>query len=480
MSEYIIYYDNTYNKVYFKKNPNYKKESDILDDIDNKLNNIDNKLSNINITSNNDSLSDINNQLKNIYELSGNPKKNTNDIIEIDSSLFFEKFRYQKGPKGEKGEQGIQGLRGFPGIQGPEGQKGQQGPQGPQGPQGQQGQQGPPGISSDNNCKCIDIINKLSDKINLLETKLNDLYIKNINNNLDYNNIDNKNKDVKNTDVKNTDFKNTDFKNTDVKNNEKIDNIEYSNKIINNNYFTSNFIYKIKMTYNEEKNFKKIFSNNDIKLSIKNNIYDSLYLFDNNNIQNNFFINIDKKYDIFHNKYNSEDIQHFPIDNNEIFWNIIKLKNNNLNIIKIKNIKWLIKQNIINNNDDIIGITYNIDKIINKSVSLYIFFELHSHSENNKINPYYDNKYNNYIPNNTCLTNVKYIKIDKLKGQYDNNNEIEILFNNTDLNYALLYVRLGLTYNNEEELLSIDIKKNSLFGYIPLNEFNVSFDCNVI
>ena len=160
-------------------------------------------------------------------------------------------------------------------------------------------------------------------------------------------------------------------------NNEGINNIEYLNNINNSNYFTNNFIYKIKMKYNEEKNFKKIFSNNDIKLSIKNNIYDSLYLFDNNNIQNESIINIDKKYDIFQNKYNFNDIQHFPIDNNEIFGNIIKLRNNNLNIIKLKNIKWLMKQNIINNNDDIMCITYDVDKIISKSVSLYIFFELH-------------------------------------------------------------------------------------------------------
>ena len=63
---------------------------------------------------------------------------------------------------------------------------------------------------------------------------------------------------------------------------------------------------------------------------------------------------------------------------------------------------------------------------------------------------------------------------------YDDDNEIEISFNNTNLNDALLYVRLGLTKKNINELSSIDIKKKQLYGYIPLNEFNISFDCNII
>ena len=106
MSEYTICYDNKLNKVYLKKNSNLT-----IDDNKNIINN------HIPYDSyENNALSDLNNQLNNIYD--NNNSKNNNELIEVDSSLFFEKFKHQRGPKGEQGIQGIQGLRGFPGPSG--------------------------------------------------------------------------------------------------------------------------------------------------------------------------------------------------------------------------------------------------------------------------------------------------------------------------------------------------------------------------
>jgi hypothetical protein len=131
---------------------------------------------------------------------------------------------------------------------------------------------------------------------------------------------------------------------------------------------------------------------------------------------------------------------------------------------------------------------YNTNKIIEKNLSLFIFFELHSKINNeeykdndNRLFPYYNNKYKQNSPNNTCLSTVKKIKINKITNNFDEDDEFEIPFlNDLNLNDVLLYVRIGLTKKNEEELFGTDINNNQIFGYIPLNEFNISFEYDII
>ena len=156
-------------------------------------------------------------------------------------------------------------------------------------------------------------------------------------------------------------------------------------------------------------------------------------------------------------------------------------------IIKLKNIVCNIKQSINNNSNNIIGIMYNTNKIIEKNLSLFIFFELHSkinndnYKNNERMFPYYNNKYNQNSPNNTCLNTVKKIKINKTNNIFDEDDEVEISFlNDLNLNDVLLYVRIGLTKKNEEELFGTDINNNQIYGYIPLNEFNISFEYDVL
>ena len=142
MSDYTICYDNKLNKVYLKKSnqstdnksmdhiPYDSYENTALTDLNNQLNNI------YNVNNNYDSKHnyDVNNNYdsKNNYDVNNNYdsknydsknifSKNNNELVEVDSSLFFEKFKHQRGAKGEQGIQGIQGLRGFPGPAGKDG-----------------------------------------------------------------------------------------------------------------------------------------------------------------------------------------------------------------------------------------------------------------------------------------------------------------------------------------------------------------------
>jgi hypothetical protein len=190
--------------------------------------------------------------------------------------------------------------------------------------------------------------------------------------------------------------------------------------------------------------------------------------------------------DIFKNKYDNNDVQYFPTNINTIHGNVIPLKGSGLNIIKLKNIVCNIKQSI-NNNSNIVGIMYNTNKIIEKNLSLFIFFELHSkinnegYKDNDRMFPYYNNKYKQNSPNNTCLNTVKKIKINKTNNIFDEDDEIDISFlNDINLNDVLLYIRIGLTKKNEEELFGTDINNNQAYGYIPLNEFNISFEYDVV
>ena len=52
--------------------------------------------------------------------------------------------------------------------------------------------------------------------------------------------------------------------------------------------------------------------------------------------------------------------------------------------------------------------------------------------------------------------------------------------NEINLEEVLLYIRIGLTKKNEEELFGRDINNNQIYGYIPINEFNISFDYDVL
>ena len=81
MCDYTICFDNKLNKVYLKKNSNQTNNSNIIN-------------SHIPYDSyDSNALSDLNTQLNNIYE-SNNYKKNNNnnELVEVDSSLFFEKL----------------------------------------------------------------------------------------------------------------------------------------------------------------------------------------------------------------------------------------------------------------------------------------------------------------------------------------------------------------------------------------------------
>lgn len=487
MSDYTICYDNKLNKVYLKKSPDNKNmnhipydsyENTALTDLNNQLNNIYDSKNNYDVN---------NNYSKNIFP------KNNNELVEVDSSLFFEKFKHQRGAKGEQGIQGIQGLRGFP---------------------------GPPG--KDGICNCGDLKHLLQ-RIDTLEKIVIELSKKNIKQNND--NIQQKNTDnppisyvnniLNNTqtnDLFNNKLINNNLQNERLENNillnsrlqnERLENNSLSNDRLNNN--NNNNIrntkiindkkiikYGIKISNNEERNFKNLNSNNDIKLTFRNKqrslFYDTLYLYDElyNNLITNYSIE-DMNIDIFKNKYDNSDIQYFPTNINTIHGNVIPLKGNGLNIIKLKNIVCNIKQSINNNSNNIVGIMYNTNKIIEKNLSLFIFFELHSkinnegYKDNDRMFPYYNNKYKQNSPNNTCLNTVKKIKINKINNNFDEDDEVEISFlNDINLHDVLLYIRIGLTKKNEEELFGTDINNNQIYGYIPLNEFNISFEYDVM
>jgi hypothetical protein len=471
MSDYTICYDNKLNKVYLKKSNQSQDNKNIIN-------------SHIPYDSyENNALSDLNNQLNNIYDANNydanNFPKNNNQLVEVDSSLFFEKFKHQRGPKGEQGIQGIQGLRGFPGPTG-----------------------------KDGICNCGDLKHLLQ-RIDTLEKIVIELSKKNIK----QNNIKDQQEIIENIEPKIIDniqpkinidtsvsYVNNILNNThsnDLFNNrltnDRLTNNNSSNnntKIINNKKIIK---YGIKISNNEERNFKNLNSNNDIKLTFRNKqrslFYDTLYLYDElyNNLITNYSIE-DMNIDIFKNKYDNNDIQYFPTNINTIHGNIIPLKGTGLNVIKLKNIVCNIKQSINNNStsNNIVGIMYNTNKIIEKNLSLFIFFELHSkinnegYKDNERMFPYYNNKYKNSNPNNTCLNTVKKIKINKTNNNFDEDDEVEISFlNDINLNDVLLYVRIGLTKKNEEELFGTDINNNQIYGYIPLNEFNISFEYDV-
>ena len=502
MSDYTICYDNKLNKVYLKKSNQSSDNKNIIK-------------SHIPYDSyENTALTDLNNQLNNIYDSNNNHDsnnynvnnifpKNNNEIVEVDSSLFFEKFKHQRGPKGEKGEQGVQGLRGFPGPTG-----------------------------KDGICNCGDL-NHLLQRIDTLEKIVIELSKKNIKQNNDQS-ISNDNIQLKNNDnnlfnidniqpkindtvpisyvnnILNNTQSNDLFNNRLINNNssnnrlqnERLENNSLSNNnssnnnnnIIRNTKITNDkkiIKYGIKISNNEERNFKNLNSNNDIKLTFRNKqrslFYDTLYLYDElyNNLITNYSIE-DMNIDIFKNKYDNNDVQYFPTNINTIHGNVIPLKGSGLNIIKLKNIVCNIKQSI-NNSNNIVGIMYNTNKIIEKNLSLFIFFELHSkinnegYKDNDHMFPYYNNKYKNSNPNNTCLSTVKKIKINKTNNNFDEDDEVEISFlNDINLHDVLLYVRIGLTKKNEEELFGTDINNNQIYGYIPLNEFNISFEYDVL
>ena len=459
MSEYTICYDNKLNKVYLKKNSNLT--------LDNK-NIINNHIPYDSYENN--ALSDLNNQLNNIYDNNNNSKNN--ELIEVDSSLFFEKFKHQRGPKGEQGIQGIQGLRGFPGPSG-----------------------------KDCICNGSDFKHLLQ-RIDLLEKNFIELSKKYNDNIQSKNNTDstiNNDNNILRNSSSNDKFSNNlqhDKFSNNFQNN--LQNNRSNNKIINNRKILK---YGIKISNNEERNFKNLNSNNDIKLTFRNKqrslFYDTLYLSDElyNNLITNYSIQ-DMNIDIFRNKYDNNDVQYFPTNINTIYGNVIPLKGNGLNIIKLKNIVCNIKQSISNNNNNsnsnsnsnnIVGIMYNTNRIIEKNLSLFIFFELHTkinnevYKENEYIFPYYNNKYKQNSPNNTCLNTVKKIKINKISNNFDEDDEVEISFlNDLNLNDVLLYIRIGLTKKNEEELFGTDINNNQVYGYIPLNEFNISFEYDVL
>jgi hypothetical protein len=484
MSGYTICYDNKLNKVYLKKNSNETNNHIPYDSYDS------------------NALADLNTQLNNIYESnknefnkhefnknefnkheSNNYKKNNNELVEVDSSLFFEKFKHQRGPKGEKGEQGLQGLRGFPGPAGKDGV-----------------------------CNCGDIKNLLN-RIDTLEKIVIELSKKNMNP------VKKPENNIPPAIIENNNSISTNYIDNLVNNNPKI--ISENNKIptnyidnlvnsgsVNNNYVNNNLInnnlinnknkinnkkkliYSFKTTHNEERNFKNLHSNNDIKLTFRNKrtlLYDTFYLYDDtNNLMTNYSLE-NMNIDIFTNKDDYNDIQYFPTNAINIYGNVIKLKKNGLNIIKLKNIVCNIKQSINNNSNNIVGIMYNTNKIIEKNLSLFIFFELHTKINNEGYKdmqylfPYYNNKYKQTNPNNTCLNSVKRIKINKINNNFDEDDEIEIsFFNEINLEEVLLYIRIGLTKKNEEELFGRDINNNQIYGYIPINEFNISFDYDVL
>ena len=93
---------------------------------------------------------------------------------------------------------------------------------------------------------------------------------------------------------------------------------------------------------------------------------------------------------------------------------------------------------------------------------------------------YYNTEYGNDSPNNTCLTNIKKIRINQLVKNKDDDNDTEIIFyNKYDLKDVQRCVRFGLLKKNEDELLGSDINNNIVYGYIPLTEFNISFDYEI-
>ena len=477
MSGYTICYDNKLNKVYLKKNSNETNNHIPYDSYDS------------------NALADLNTQLNNIYESnknefnkheSNNYKKNNNELVEVDSSLFFEKFKHQRGPKGEKGEQGLQGLRGFPGPAGKDGV-----------------------------CNCGDIKNLLN-RIDTLEKIVIELSKKNMNhvkkpeNNIPPAIIENNNSISSSTNYIDNILNNNpkiisennkistnyidNLVNNNSVNNNYVNNNSVNNNLINNNKNKINnkkkLIYAFKTTHNEERNFKNLHSNNDIKLTFRNKrtlLYDTFYLYDDiNNLMTNYSLE-NMNIDIFTNKDDYNDIQYFPTNAINIYGNVIKLKKNGLNIIKLKNIVCNIKQSINNNTNNIVGIMYNTNKIIEKNLSLFIFFELHTKINNEGYKdmeylfPYYNNKYKQTSPNNTCLNSVKRIKINKINNNFDVDDELEIsFFNQLNLDEILLYIRIGLTKKNEEELFGTDINNNQIYGYIPINEFNISFDYDVV
>jgi len=416
MSQYTIYYDNVQNRLFLKKDNDISIPGPA---------------------------EELNNQLSNFYEnnrVNNNQNNNPNNLVEINSSQFFEKFKSLRGPKGDKGEQGIQGLRGHPGV-----------------------------------CNCNSAL--LMEKIDTLEKRIIELEKERIKNNNTisnnpnntYNTISNNpnTSNFNNINPNNNNPNTLNFNNNNPNNNDKISLLERKiDELINHNLISNKLLQNNK--YNIGFKVIPIAGVDEIQLTIKNNIYDSIYLGIDNQIKSNNDIKIAK----FINNTDINDIQYFPLINNNNNVNIRLNYNKSLNVVKITDIKSDIEK--------IEATIYNINSIIKKTVSLHLFFEIHSINQSNNINhsiyPYYNNKYDIKSPNNTCITSVKRVRLS------DEIDDIEIpLFKDDYQNYGNLYlfVRLGLTKRSEEDLLGIDIHNNPTYGYIALKEFNLSFNCYV-
>jgi hypothetical protein len=105
-------------------------------------------------------------------------------------------------------------------------------------------------------------------------------------------------------------------------------------------------------------------------------------------------------------------------------------------------------------------------------VNLNINFEIHSCCSNG--NPYYSNCYPNWQCSNTCVISKK-ICISQLCGYIEN---IYIDFDERfciDNTYRLS-IKIDVPCETIERLRGVDYCGNVLYGSIPFNQINVSFD----
>jgi hypothetical protein len=229
-----------------------------------------------------------------------------------------------------------------------------------------------------------------------------------------------------------------------------------------------------------------------------NIMFDSFYLPPNImdiNIRNQINYIEDKKVQRFGNKNNKRDIHFFPLDYVPS-GNIIPFKTKNGTVykgIKINNFVWNIIQSIESNeykgyqytNDlEILAVVPQKKIFVYESAKFQINIEIHSQvllKSDAEINilPYQNKGVNEKNGANTCLFKVESFKIETLQGIKDD--EITIDFpENLNISSGIISIRVSLPNENIETLKGYDKNYNVSYGFIPINQFLVKFDYELI
>ncbi len=392
------------------------------------------------------------NRKKNEFYLGNN--SNQIDIDNLMNSEYFsiprglpgndgDSIQGPRGPKGEIGQMGPQGLPGPPGPVGPQGFRGPPGPRGPEGEKGERGERGEKGDIGERGEK-----GEKGDKGDVgpqgeirevsrtkYQMSLKKMWIP------EYNRKYQLTQDFQISLNKNANRKNE--KGTFDAFYLQSGNFEINTNIMPNpvnDYLVENC--KNIYDYDDNSFFPKDIIPQGIVVKIPENREIVI-----KNIEYQIFQTINFKYDCFYKNKNMEDI-------NE------KIKKYGLKGYYTKN-----------------------GEIYFEFIELYIVFELHLLSnvefektacEINKSYPYYKEENTNYSPNNTCITKVKKVLVNKNNGSIDN----ELIFivpENIDSENLSLYVKIEVPSESVKKLKYTNKENIESFGFIPFSNINLLF-----